>query len=88
MEERIRQIDELRLFFKERPNEWIPLNVIMRLGIAQYNARIYELRAEGMKIEQKSEMVEGRRHSYYRYVKYESAPHQTTLPFLGGSRGQ
>ena len=85
MEERIRQIDELRLFFKERPNEWIPLNEIIRLGLAQYNARIFELRGEGMKIEQKSEMSSGRRYSYYKYVKYESAPAQETLPFARGS---
>jgi len=81
MSNQTKQKDRLRKFFKERPNTWIPLPEILKLLIAQYNARIFDLRGEGMKIENKTEIVDGQRHSYYRYVKYESSQVQDTMPF-------
>lgn len=50
-------------------NEWVALPVILSLGIAQYNARIYELRRAGHKIESKISRVGHQVHSYFRLVK-------------------
>ena len=54
--------------FLSRPNQWIPLTEILGLYIAQYNARIFELRRDGMNIENKIEAVNGVRHTWFRYV--------------------
>ena len=59
--------------FLSRPNQWIPLTEILGLFIAQYNARIHELRypedpSKAMKIENKLETKDGSRHTWYRYV--------------------
>ena len=62
------QRDELRQHFQERPYQWIPLYEILRMGIAQYNARILELRREGMKIENKWMMKQCKKHSWFRFV--------------------
>lgn len=51
-----------------RPYEWVPLPAIIGLGIAQYNARIKELRDSGVRIENKTEWVDGTRHSWFRLV--------------------
>lgn len=56
----------IRWLFESKPNQWIPLYEIMRFA-AQYNARIHELRREGMKIECKIETVNGERHTWYRH---------------------
>lgn len=53
---------------KDNKNNWVSLPEILHLGIAQYNARILELRALGHKIENKTQEVEGVRHSWYRLV--------------------
>lgn len=63
-----RQKDRLLSFFKERPNVWIALPEILTLGIAQYNARIYDLRNEGITIENRWEIIEGVKHSWFRYI--------------------
>jgi hypothetical protein len=47
---------------------WVPLPQILKLGIAQYNARILELRRLGLVIENKTERVNGARHSWFRLV--------------------
>jgi hypothetical protein len=48
---------------------WVPLPEILALGIAQYNARILELRRRGFAIENKTERVNGARHSWFRLVQ-------------------
>ncbi len=63
-----KQKDRLLSFFKEHPNTWIPLPKILQLGIAQYNARIYDLRYQGIIIENKWKIIEGVKHSWFRYV--------------------
>lgn len=60
------QRDELLALFESRANEWVPLPDILNLGIAQYNARIYELRRLGHRIESKQE---GGR-SWFRLVRH------------------
>ena len=63
------QKEKLGEFFKSRPKTWIPLPAILSLGIAQYNARIHELRIEdGMNIENRVVIVGGERHSSFMYI--------------------
>ena len=57
----------LLAFFRKRPGEWIPLPQILRLGVAQYNARISQLRAEGYRIENRVKWEEGVKNSWFRY---------------------
>ena len=47
---------------------WVPLPEILALGIAQYNARIFELRRLGFDIENRTERIDGVRHSWFRLV--------------------
>lgn len=47
---------------------WVPLPQILALGIAQYNARILELRRLGFVIENKTERINGARRSWFRIV--------------------
>ncbi len=47
---------------------WVPLTHILALGIAQYSARILELRREGHRIESRSEWRDGKRHTWFRLV--------------------
>jgi len=84
---KITQRQKLKNLFESNPDKWVSLKEIIYLGIAMYPPRIKELRTpkneggEGMDIENKLEMVDGIRHSYYRYVKYESSQVQDTMPF-------
>jgi hypothetical protein len=47
---------------------WVALPDVLALGIAQYNARVFELRRAGFVIENKTERVNGARHSWFRLV--------------------
>jgi hypothetical protein len=51
---------------------WVPLPAILALGIAQYGARILELRRLGFVIENKTERVAGARHSWFRLLNSPS----------------
>ena len=62
------QKNRLRALFKSRPNQDIPLPEILRMGLAQYNTRVLELRREGMNIENRIQPRDGVRHSFFRYV--------------------
>jgi hypothetical protein len=59
----------LRLLVEAR-NSWVPLPEIMALEIAQYNARIFELRRLGFTIENRTETDPrtGSRQSWFRLV--------------------
>jgi hypothetical protein len=48
---------------------WVPLPDILSLFIANYRARISELRRAGYPIELREEWVDGQRHTAYRLVK-------------------
>lgn len=74
------QRDRLRSFLESRVGEWVPLPQILELRprIAQYNARIYELRIEGGKegfaIDCKTETsADGETLSWYRLRRVKSA---------------
>jgi hypothetical protein len=60
------QRNRLLALLESRLCEWVPLPHILNLGIAQYNARIYELRRLGHRIESKQE---GDR-SWFRLVRH------------------
>jgi hypothetical protein len=61
---KIRQRDRLFALLKDRAPGWVPLPEILALGIAQYNARIFELRSFGHRIESKQD----RDRSWFRLV--------------------
>ena len=52
----------------EARGQWVPLTAILDLRISQYNARIHELRKLGFCIENKTEMIEGKRCSWFRLL--------------------
>jgi hypothetical protein len=58
------QRDRVLTLLKSRAPDWVPLPAILALGIAQYNARIYELRRLGYRIESKHEGD----HNWFRLV--------------------
>lgn len=58
----------LRLLLDAR-GSWVALPEILALGIAQYGARILELRRQGFTIENRTEHVDGERHSWFRLIK-------------------
>ncbi len=62
------QHKKLMDLFRARPNEWIPLPEILKLFISQYGRVIKELRESGEKIENKSEWVNGQRHTAFRWT--------------------
>jgi hypothetical protein len=49
-----------------RRGNWVPLPELLALGIAQYSARIHDLRALGFRIENRRERVNGALHTYFR----------------------
>jgi hypothetical protein len=53
---------------------WVGLPQILELGIAQYSARIFELRRLGFNIENRTERVNGSRRSWFRLVNSAPAP--------------
>jgi hypothetical protein len=55
---------------------WVPLPEILKLGVAQYNARILELRRLGFTIENRTERVAGarQRHSWFRLLNSSAGP--------------
>lgn len=65
----MKQRDRIKKLFENRPNQWIPLYEILQMGIAQYGARILELRKEGMMIENRWQIINGKRCSWFRYAK-------------------
>ncbi len=69
------QKQELEKMFTSRPGQWITLPEILRLGIAQYNARILDLRRSGMNIQNRTYKIGGTRCSEYKYTS-EQLAHQ------------
>jgi hypothetical protein len=71
------QQEKILRLLQSRPNEWVGLPNILSLGVAQYGARILELRRMGYNIENKLiEVVGGQRHTAFRLVTGEE--HQMT----------
>ncbi len=62
---RCTQRDQVLNLLKSRAGQWIPLPEIAKCA-AQYNARIYECRRLGFQIENRTQDVDGIRHSWFR----------------------
>jgi hypothetical protein len=63
-----RQREQILRLLIDRRGEWVPLPDILRLGIAQYNARILELRALSFNIENDTFWCDGKKLSRYRLI--------------------
>jgi hypothetical protein len=61
------QRKKIRELFEHRPNEWIPIYEFVNIAL-QYNARVFELKKEGMLIMNKKEKINGIWHSWLRYT--------------------
>ncbi len=57
----------LKSIFEARKNQWIPCYEVVQVAL-QYNARIKELREDGMHITNKLRVVDGIRKSWFRYT--------------------
>lgn len=67
--DRATQRERLLHLLVEYDGRWVPLPSILELGIAQYNSRLFELRRDGHNIENRIEVIDGTRHSWYRLVR-------------------
>ena len=64
---RTNQIIEL---LRSHRNQWVPLPAILKLQISQYSARIHEARHKlGLNIENRTEVVDGKKYSWFRLVE-------------------
>jgi hypothetical protein len=63
------QRDKLLAALSLRAPEWVPLPQILELGIAQYNARILELRRQGFRIENRRDSEQK---TFFRLLPAES----------------
>jgi hypothetical protein len=63
----------LRLLIDAR-GAWVPLPEILTLGIVQYRARILEVRRRGFIIENKTDRMDGARHSWFRLIASPATP--------------
>jgi hypothetical protein len=68
LQRRPTQCERILEVLRDANGEWVPLPKILALGIAQYNARIFQLRAAGHDIENRTEEVDGETHSWYRLL--------------------
>jgi hypothetical protein len=62
------QRDRVLRLLEENGGQWVPLPRVLELGIAQYGARILELRRTGHRIENRVEHCNGVVHSWFRLV--------------------
>jgi Helix-turn-helix domain len=59
------QNERILQLLQAREGQWVSLVDILQLGIAQYNARIHELRDRGLTIGNYTEWVDGVRKSWF-----------------------
>ncbi len=64
MRNRTTQRQQILQLLQEREGQWVPLYEILPLA-AQYSARIYELRAAGYEIRNRTEHRNGAVHSWF-----------------------
>lgn len=66
----MRGTQRARIFdlLKSRQGQWVPLPEILSLGFAQFGSRIFELRRDGHKIENKTEYKNDKVLSWYKLV--------------------
>lgn len=68
------QAETILALLRSAHGAWVPLPEILALGIAQYNARIFELRKRGLNIENRTERIDGVCHSCFRLVDSPAVP--------------
>jgi hypothetical protein len=73
MSARAIQRERILTLLRSARGAWVPLPEILALAIAQYNARIFELRKRGINVENRTETIEGVRRSWYRLVDSPSS---------------
>lgn len=67
---RFSQRVRLMWLFADWPDPgWVPLPAILNLRIANYRARISELRKQGQVVELKDEWINGQRKTWYRLAR-------------------
>lgn len=67
-----RQSDKILEILKTAAGSWVPLPEIQACA-AQYNARIFELRKRGHRIENRTQLVGDSRHSWFRLVPLDAS---------------
>jgi hypothetical protein len=72
------QRDQLLALFV--PDREVPLPEILALGIVQYNARIFELRRLGFRIKNRTQEINGVKHSWFRLVQKPEQPAGSAQP--------
>lgn len=72
---------QLRIYvvLAERAGQWVPLPDLLQTGVAQYNARILELRRQGIQIDNRTAVLNGQRRSWFRLVPRQPRPAQQPL---------
>jgi len=78
------QRDQLLGLLLRANGNWVSLLEILDLRIAQYNARVHELRKLNFEIESRTQTIDGQRHSWFRLLK-GNPPVQADLPLQGAS---
>jgi len=68
---RYNQQQKMLDLLKTQKGGWVGLPEILNLGIAQYNARIFDLRRRGHIILNKTEEINGVKHSWFKLVSTE-----------------
>ena len=81
------QRQRLLRLLEEHAGHWVELPSILDLRIAQYSARIGELRREGYRIENKVLHSNGRVQSWFRLLPTTPAQRELDLGLCGGGRG-
>jgi hypothetical protein len=61
------QSERILRLLRTAAGSWVPLPEIQACA-AQYNARIFELRKRGFRIENRTELVDDSRHSWFRLL--------------------
>ena len=85
LENRPTQTARIVAMFRERSPNWVPLTDILALRISQYGARIYQARHKwGLNIENRTETIDGKKHSWFRLV--EPPPAESLSLFEEGGR--
>lgn len=62
------QCSRLLALLEAHRGDWVGLPEILALSIAQYGTRILELRRAGYAIENRTQDIDGKRHSWFRLV--------------------
>jgi hypothetical protein len=67
-------------FLRSRRGAWVPLPEILGLRISQYSARIFEARHKwGLNIENRTEVVNGKKHSWFRLAEKPAIERQPAI---------